>query len=629
MVYNINKTKRKVLVERIPELENLSFKTDFFYEEVRNGFYISEMMKRFWAAQLKVLSEIEKICYRHSIPWHIDMGSLIGAVRHKGYIPWDDDLDISMFRDDWERFFAYARKELPKGYLLLTTDDNEEWTLALGRVVNGDSIDYGKERMSDFYGCPYVVGVDIFPMDKIYNDKEKDEDRRKRNQEIVRAYTLISQVGTDTSEAKLLIRRIEKENNVVLHNNKKILGELMKLFTATLSECRDSDAREVASMYVWITERWANVPIEIYQESTVVQFEGTKVRIPKRYDELLRIYYGDYTVVKRNGGAHEYPVYKPQESALREKIGHNPFRYTFDKDVVLEKRNDKCLKEKIIDMLELLIEAHKNITELFINEDEAASELLIDCQNVAVSIGNVIDNKYGEGTKAVNLLEEYCEDIYRISLKYTEDTAGKLDNSIGMIQREICSLFDENKDILFLPCRYEWWNSMEPLYSDACKRKEYKVHVIPIPYYDCDYTGKLGERHDERDIFKEIIDVTDFDHYHLATKHPDKIVIQVPYDEWSCSIRVPEKIYSKNLLQFTDELVYLPCFNVDDPTDQDDKIAVALRSFIEQPAVIYADKVVLKSNAMRDLYIGTMTEIAGENTRNYWENKIVTIDGAL
>ena len=96
------------------ELENLIFPDSFFEDEVREGFLVTSMMKRYWASQLKVLSLIAQICDRHNIRWYAEYGTLLGAVRHGGYIPWDDDLDIAMLRDDLEKFLQYTKKELPK-----------------------------------------------------------------------------------------------------------------------------------------------------------------------------------------------------------------------------------------------------------------------------------------------------------------------------------------------------------------------------------------------------------------------------------------------------------------------------------------------------------------------------------
>ena len=76
-------------------------------------------MKRAWAAQLEVLEEIDKVCKKHNIRWFADCGTLLGAVRHRGYIPWDDDMDICMLRPDYIKFNQVAEQELPKSFVVL------------------------------------------------------------------------------------------------------------------------------------------------------------------------------------------------------------------------------------------------------------------------------------------------------------------------------------------------------------------------------------------------------------------------------------------------------------------------------------------------------------------------------
>ena len=139
-------------------------------------------------------------------------------------------------------------------------------------------------------------------------------------------------------------------------------------------------------------------------------------------------------------------------------------------------------------------------------------------------------------------------------------------------------------------------------------------------------TEMSGAMHDERDLFMEDEHFTNFDEFDLAGRHPDAIVIQVPYDGESYSMTVPDKLYSEELLKYTDELIYIPCFDVMDPVSDGDPVAISLKSFIEQPAVVNADKVVLKTETLRDLYIKLLTELAGEDTRSYWEEKIVLLD---
>ena len=73
----------------------MEFAKDYFEDEVRNGFYIPGIMKRCWAASIEVMGEIDRICKKYNISYFLDSGTLLGAKRHGGFIPWDDDLDIA------------------------------------------------------------------------------------------------------------------------------------------------------------------------------------------------------------------------------------------------------------------------------------------------------------------------------------------------------------------------------------------------------------------------------------------------------------------------------------------------------------------------------------------------------
>ena len=81
----------------------MNFDNNFFDNEVRNGFFVCSLMKRAWAAQIDVLAYFDKICQENGLKYYADFGTLLGAVRHKGFIPWDDDIDVSMFREDIEK----------------------------------------------------------------------------------------------------------------------------------------------------------------------------------------------------------------------------------------------------------------------------------------------------------------------------------------------------------------------------------------------------------------------------------------------------------------------------------------------------------------------------------------------
>lgn len=86
--------------------------------EERDGYYVQPLLKRVWAVQLDILKGIDTICRRHNIRYFGWFGTLLGAVRHHGYIPWDDDMDLAMVREDYERFRYYAKTELPMGWVV-------------------------------------------------------------------------------------------------------------------------------------------------------------------------------------------------------------------------------------------------------------------------------------------------------------------------------------------------------------------------------------------------------------------------------------------------------------------------------------------------------------------------------
>lgn len=596
------------------------FAPEYFYDEVREGFYIPEMMKRFWAAQLAVLYEIVKICDRHDIKWYIDMGTLLGAVRHKGYVPWDDDLDISMNREDWERFFEYAKSELPEEFVLLSLRTEPAYRFALGRIVNSRGINTGEKHLKAFYGCPYCVGVDVFPMDRLYKDPEKEQERKQRAKAVGLATKLIEKDGAGSEEVRKLLADIERANHTVLHRKGDICRELRLLFEKISMECKDEDYEEVALMVTWLIHDWENVPKECYGEQREFAFENLSLKGPVEYDKLLSIHYRDYMTIRKGGGAHGYPVYKEQEDTLRAHPEQRFYRYTFERNA------EKLLKTRIRhrdrwnEMIGLLMDASEYCEKC---KDDERSSLLQGCQETAIALGTSIEEIYGEGTEAVRTLEEYCELLYQAAEEWQTETAGILKEKIRKTEEELELLINERvKDVLFLAFRKEWWDTMKPLYERLLADPEMNVHLTSLPYYDKDPFGNIGQKHDDSAFFSGIAGYMDLNENEKAAVHPGIIVTQMPFDEYSGAITTDEKFYSAKLIDKTDDLWYVPCFDPEPPMTENDKAYSALEPLVEQPAMVYADKVILSSEELRTFYIKKLIELTGEENRDYWESKI-------
>ncbi len=606
----------------------LSFDLDFFCDEVREGFYVSETMKHYWAAQMEVLSEIDKICKRHGYNWFADSGTLLGCVRHKGYIPWDDDLDIAMQRDELNAFLECAKDELPKGYVILDAYNSEEYDLPFPRITNSNAINAGKEFLAMNHGCPFVAGVDIFPLDKLYPDREKEDDRVNRGKYVFETLTgMLSKVFTDIElEKRILI--IEQENHKTVSRGKDKYRDLLLLFDKISTEANSEDATELAVIYRWVSKGNCRFNSLWYEKCTELPFENTLLRAPLHYHEVLESTFGDYMTVVRGSAGHLYPVYRDLEEIYRKKFDRNPTRYSFHKENYVPPKPKIPYKQQQKEILQLMLGMHDRIGTLLQNSNnEDVMSFFRSCQNAAVSVGTAIEDKFGLGSNAVTLLEQYCEKIYEASGSWDDNKKADLDNTIHEIEKSIDKLYETGKkDILFLPCKASWWDTMKDSFLEADADGSNRVEVIPIPYFYHDHEKKLGESRSDTAEFEQLPELkgrlTTFDEYKLEKRHPEMIVIQFPFDGYSGIMGTSELLYTDNLSKYTDELVYIPFVAPDPPSSARDVAYASLLELIEQPAVFRSDRIVVRSPELRNYYIKRLTEMTDESMRKYWEDRV-------
>ena len=138
----------------------MEFAKDYFEDEVRNGFYIPGIMKRCWAASIEIMGEIDRICKKHNISYVLDSGTLLGAKRHKGFIPWDDDLDIAMNREDFNVFQEVVNKELPPELVFYSIETQKEYNHIFA-IVGLHELNLDRNRLKKYHEFPFVVVIDI------------------------------------------------------------------------------------------------------------------------------------------------------------------------------------------------------------------------------------------------------------------------------------------------------------------------------------------------------------------------------------------------------------------------------------------------------------------------------------
>ena len=179
------------------------------------------------------------------------------------------------------------------------------------------------------------------------------------------------------------------------------------------------------------------------------------------------------------------------------------------------------------------------------------------------------------------------------------------------------------KDIVFLPYKAAMWDSLESVWKEACKDKEhYNAYVIPIPYCERNPDTSAVVWICERDKFPLYVPIMDWEKIDLKKWHPDIIVYHNPYDDLNYVTSVESRYYSRNLRKCTNKLVYIPYFVLEEPVEGDKMAEKNIANFALTPGVINADKVIVQSEATRQMYIKILTRETVNKEREYWEKRI-------
>lgn len=260
-----------------------------------------------------------------------------------------------------------------------------------------------------------------------------------------------------------------------------------------------------------------------------------------------------------------------------------------------------------------------------------AQELLADCQNAAVAIGTLIENSEGEGHPTVTVLEEYCEQVYRIHESLAIDSINTnkiyktLRQNLIKVENSIKNDIKIRTEAVFLPYKASMWDSLESVWKAADADPDCDAYVIPIPYFDKNPDGSFEEEHYEGNQYPDYVPVTKYDEFDFEAHHPDAIYIHNGYDDCNFVTSVHPFFYSKSLKKFTDCLVYIPYFVLAEPDPENDAEVESISHFCTIPGVFHADRVIVQSEAMKKVYVKTLMNATNDHsdaTEKYWNSKI-------
>ncbi len=296
---------------------------------------------------------------------------------------------------------------------------------------------------------------------------------------------------------------------------------------------------------------------------------------------------------------------------------------------------------KIIDLLQ------KSAIEIlnFLEEGnpQGVLQLLAECQDAAVALGSHIEKLYGMQTQTVATLEQYCNALYQVSVAINTSVAGGVEleeaelllsttyKELAMVTQQIEETynaeFPERSEVVFLPYNASMWDSLESVWKAADEDPNCDAYVVPIPYYKLGEGKKIKEFCYEGDQYPKDVPVVHYADYDLALRQPDTIFIHNPYDEWNNVTSVAPEFYSARIKEFTDQLVYIPYFVLGEIDPANQAAIDHMKHFCYLPGTIHADKVIVQSENMRQIYIQEYLKAAifsGEKvTREELEKRIL------
>jgi lipopolysaccharide cholinephosphotransferase len=268
----------------------------FFSEEVRSGYTVSAKTKKLWSVEIDLLQCLIGVCERHHLKYWADGGTLLGAVRHQGFVPWDDDIDIIMPREDYDKLVALAvnGQEFLVPYLLQTAYTDTGYMR--GHAQLRDTRTAGILPQDIFQNFNQGIFIDIFPADSVSDDQQILE-RQLREAHALRKE--LFDLGIEEDNAPLFQQYEEIFHRVTDSEKNAEYFSALAFHLNPAKKCRRA---------------W-------YDQTVLLNFEYIKIPAPAGYDEVLKVYYGDYLRQQQLPPMHGKVIFdteRPAEEVLKE-----------------------------------------------------------------------------------------------------------------------------------------------------------------------------------------------------------------------------------------------------------------------------------------------------------------------
>ena len=255
--------------------------------ETRKGYYISAEMKKVWAVEMALLKKLLEVCEKHNLRIWAEGGTMLGTVREKGYIPWDDDIDMAMLRDDYDKLQKIAKEEF-KAPFFFQSGYTDLFPSGFSKLrMDGTAAIIPYEINQNFH---QGIFIDIFCYDAVPDNKDDFEKQRKKGKQKIKQLKIYCDPYWSFTDFKHNWKVVKAKWEVWRKGFTKCFQEYDNIYR----QFKISDNKYISFIaFYYELDRYLRDK-HWYDETIYLPFEDIMMPVPKDFDKILTLQYGNY-----------------------------------------------------------------------------------------------------------------------------------------------------------------------------------------------------------------------------------------------------------------------------------------------------------------------------------------------